>query len=171
MALIHVPQGHHVVSDDPAAVMTTVLGSCVAACLYDPGTGIGGMTHFLLPRAASPGARQVLHGAQAMEILIAALLREGARRKYLTAKLFGGARVVDGLSDIGAENAAFAEAFLESEAIPVVGQSLGSTAARRVRFYPTSGQAQVKRVPKVEAPAIEPTPPPRQLRQPDVTLF
>lgn len=170
MSVIQVPQGQHAVSGAAGASMTTVLGSCVAACLYDPETGVGGMTHFLLPTAASHSSRQVLHGAQAMEKLMAALLRAGAIRRHFHAKLFGGARVVDGLSDIGAQNAAFAMAFVEAESIPLVGYSLGGIHARRLRFRPASGEALMKQIDRSQAPK-----PNRHMRaadvQADVTLF
>ena len=140
---IHVGQGEHLVTSDPDVVLSTVLGSCVAMCLRDPVAGVGGMNHFLLPEGAGAGTDAGRrYGAYAMELLINELLRSGARRDRLEAKLFGGARMFGGLSDVGASNAAFAEKFLRDEAIPVVGSSLGGLSARRVQYWPTSGRAQ-----------------------------
>lgn len=137
---IHVIQGDHSVSDRPDTLMTTVLGSCVAACLYDPQRRIGGMNHFLLPDV--PGQRDIRHASAAMEQLVNSLLKKGARRDRLVAKLFGGARMMQGLPDIGRRNGEAALAFLRGEGIGVQAQSLGGHQARRVRFWPESGRAQ-----------------------------
>ncbi|GAB0116636.1 chemotaxis protein CheD [Acidisoma sp. 7E03] len=145
---IHVVQGEQHVDNNPNAVLTTILGSCIAACIWDPVTGYGGMNHFLLPgeegqtlepRASSPSAR---YGVYAMELLVNALLRRGVRRDSLQAKLFGGARMIRGLTDVGNLNATFAEKFLQAEGIPVVGGSLRGNQGRRVQFWPTSGRAR-----------------------------
>lgn len=144
---IHVVQGDHHVSGDPETVLTTILGSCVAVCMTDPVRGVGGMNHFLLPGGRADGADEGRrYGVNLMELLINDLLRLGAKRDRLQAKLFGGARMFDGLSDVGASNAAFAEKFLRDEGIPVVGRSLGGVEARRVQFWPSTGRAQQKTV-------------------------
>jgi len=144
---IHVIQGEHAVSSDPDVVMTTILGSCVAVCLRDTRAGVGGMNHFLLPDGKAEGLDESRrYGAYAMELLINDLLRSGGRRERMEAKLFGGARMFGGLSDVGASNAAFAERFLRDEGIPVVGGSLGGFGARRVQYWPVSGRAQQRTV-------------------------
>ena len=144
---VHVVQGEHHIPDDPDVMLTTILGSCVAVCMRDPKTGVGGMNHFLLPSGKAEGLDDGRrYGAYAMELLINELLRTGARRDRLEAKLFGGARMFGGLSDVGASNAAFAEKFLRDEGIPVVGSSLGGLAARRVQYWPTTGRAQQRTV-------------------------
>ncbi|MCB8874941.1 chemotaxis protein CheD [Acidisoma silvae] len=145
---IHVVQGEQHVSNHPDAMLTTILGSCIAACLWDPVSGYGGMNHFLLPgvdsrppdaRDAGPSAR---YGAHAMELLVNALLAAGARRQNLRAKLFGGARMIQGLTDIGHLNADFAETFLRTEGITFDGGSLRGQFGRRVQFWPASGKAR-----------------------------
>ena len=108
-------QGEHAVTGDEAAVLVTVLGSCVAACLRDPVAGLGGMNHFLLPGGGTDARGAVKYGLHAMELLINALIRAGASRGRLEAKLFGGAQMLRGLPDIGRANAAFAEDFLRRE--------------------------------------------------------
>ena len=144
---VHVVQGEHHVSSDPDVMMTTILGSCVAVCLRDTEIGIGGMNHFLLPEGKAEGLDEGRrYGAFAMELLINELLRNGGRRERMEAKLFGGARMFGGLSDVGASNAAFAEKFLRDEGIPVVGGSLGGFGARRVQYWPTTGRAQQRTV-------------------------
>lgn len=138
----HVVQGEHSISDHPGVMLTTILGSCVAACIRDPKAGVGGMNHFLLPGEGREGGGDIRFGVYAMEVLINALLRAGARRERLEAKLFGGGRLVRGLSDIGEANASFARDFLEKEGIAFLGGSLGGDCARRVQFWPVSGVAR-----------------------------
>ena len=112
---IHVIQGEFHVAEGEDVVLTTILGSCVAACIRDPVLGIGGMNHFLLPGAT--GDEGLRYGVQSMELLLNALLRKGARRERLEVKLFGGAHLFDGLSDVGAQNSTFAEQFLRDEGL------------------------------------------------------
>lgn len=154
---VHVIQGEHAVSSSADALMTTVLGSCVAACLHDPVAGVGGMNHFLLAEGVD-GERfkeeQMRYGAYAMEVLINGLMKLGARRERLEAKLFGGAKLFDQLSDVGAANAAFARRFLQDEGIPIVAASLGGRRARRVEFWPGSGRARQREVD--QAPELPP---------------
>lgn len=141
---IHIVQGEHHVSDDPEMVLTTLLGSCVAACMRDPVAGVGGINHFLLPgnRAGDSEAKALSHGVHAMELLVNALLVRGARRDRLEAKLFGGARLVEGLTDVGRKNAEFAERFLADEGIRHVGGSLRGEHGRKIQFWPVSGRAR-----------------------------
>lgn len=150
-------QGEYCVTDDPDAMLTTLLGSCVAACLRDPYSRIGGMNHFLLPgeapdqHAAPEGLEPAAgalpreaerYGVHLMELLVNGLLRSGARRERLEAKLFGGAKTMAGLADIGAQNAAFAERFLRTEGIRLIGGSLRGDQGRRIQFWPVTGRAR-----------------------------
>jgi chemotaxis protein CheD len=137
---LHVIQGEHRVSEGADIVMTTVLGSCVAACLFDPVRRIGGMNHFLLPDGS--GVRDIRYASAAMEQLVNSLLKQGAARERLEAKLFGGARMLPGLPDIGRRNGEAALAFLRGEGIALGAHSLGGTLARRIRFWPATGKAQ-----------------------------
>jgi chemotaxis protein CheD len=140
---VHVIQGEFFVTEAPDLVLTTILGSCVAACMRDAVAGVGGMNHFLLPgddgRQSEGGLR---YGVQAMELLVNGLLRRGARRDRLEAKLFGGGRLIDGLTDVGDQNAAFAERFLRDEGIRFTGGSLRGDQARRIQYWPVSGRAR-----------------------------
>ena len=131
----HVVQGEFRVADHPDAVLTTVLGSCVAACMRDPVAGLGGMNHFLLPGEQDVDAvgDAQRYGAHAMELLVNALLARGAQRGRLEVKLFGGARMLKGLTDVGAANAAFAEGYLRREGLAYSGGSLRGDQARRVQ--------------------------------------
>ena len=143
---INIVQGEYHVSGDKALSITTLLGSCVAACIHDPEAGVGGMNHFLLPgdEAASPLVAR--HGVHLMELLINGLLKKGAARDRLEAKLFGGARTMQGLGDIGVSNARFAQEFLRREGITVTGGSLGGETGRRIQFWPASGRVRQKLV-------------------------
>ena len=151
-------QGRFAVSDDPQEMLTTILGSCVAACIRDPAAGIGGMNHFLLPGEA--GSDDVRYGVHAMELLVNGLLTRGARRERLQARIFGGARMVHGLSDVGAQNVAFAERFFQTEGIPLDAGSTGGAQARRVQFWPVSGRTRQMFMGQTAPALAEPPPPP-----------
>jgi len=146
-------QGDYYVTRDPNVVVTTILGSCVAACIRDPEAGVGGINHFLLPGNIDDpkSPRSDFVGVHLMELLINGLLREGARRSSLEAKLFGGGRTVDGLSDIGSMNAAFAMRFLEAEGIAIKRGSLGGGQGRRIQFWPVSGRVRQSLISPAEA--------------------
>lgn len=140
---VHVVQGDARVESGEDVVLSTLLGSCVAACIRDPAAGVGGMNHFLLPGNGEGGSsRAESYGLYLMELLVNGLMKRGARRGFLEAKLFGGARTVDGLSDIGAKNAAFARRFLQMEGIAYVGGDVGGDRGRRIEYWPHSGRAR-----------------------------
>lgn len=138
----HISQGEYAISDPEHESISTILGSCVATCLFDPAARIGGMNHFLLPESTGISIQAASFGVNAMEILINALIKSGASRQRLKAKVFGGARMIAGLSDIGQKNATFVLDFLKREGIDCVGQSLGGTQARRIEFWPADGRAR-----------------------------
>ncbi|WP_418591822.1 chemotaxis protein CheD [Ponticoccus sp. (in: a-proteobacteria)] len=168
--LINVIQGDYVISRDPKAVLSTVLGSCIAVCMYDPRTGIGGMNHFLLPSRAGAEGENVRYGAYAMELLINGLLKKGAERSALQAKMFGGASMMGNLRDIGGSNAAFARQFLRDEGIPCTAESTGGRSARRVKFWPVSGRVRQLLVAPDAAPVERPAPLPKPVAS-EITLF
>ncbi|MBC8131049.1 MAG: chemotaxis protein CheD [Rhizobiaceae bacterium] len=169
---LHIIQGEAKWGSGEDLVLTTLLGSCVAACLRDPVAGVGGMNHFLLP-GGSEGAgksRSESYGLYLMELLINGLLKKGARRERFEAKLFGGARTVDGLSDIGAKNASFAKEFLRMEGINHVGGDLGGQQGRRIEYWPHTGRA--RQIFLEKSAALPPPPPPRaQASNGDLELF
>ncbi|MFT8775063.1 MAG: chemotaxis protein CheD [Gluconacetobacter liquefaciens] len=138
-----VVQGEVVVSDNPSALLTTLLGSCISVCMFDPVTQVGGMNHFLLPGGGeSHDGTAMRFGVNAMEKLINGILKAGGKRDRLRCKAFGGAAIVPSLGRIGHENSLFVRQYLADEGIPCIAQSLGGTQARRVRFWPASGKAQ-----------------------------
>lgn len=133
-------------------VLVTVLGSCVAACIRDPGARIGGMNHFMLPDAGRDGDNMLgapaRYGTYAMEMLINEVVKMGARRSALEAKVFGGGNVLRNLTmtNVGTRNAEFVLKFLATERIPVLAQDLASDYARKVYYYPQTGRVRLKMI-------------------------
>ena len=141
--------GEYYVTDD-ATVLVTVLGSCVAACIRDSDTGLGGMNHFMLPDV---GNREVIsasarYGNYAMEVLINHLLKRGARRSRLEAKVFGGGAVMASMTAcrVGERNAEFVIDYLKTERIPVVAKDLLDAYPRKVYFFSRTGKVLVKKL-------------------------
>ncbi|WP_239027550.1 histidine kinase [Geomonas diazotrophica] len=139
--------------------IATLLGSCVAVCLYDIELGIGGMNHFMLPELAGEGGTEFCtgvcdlnskscarYGSCAMRRLLQQLELLGADRKRLAAKIFGAGRVMDSSTDIGGHNAAFAVDYLKKHGIPIIASDLGECCPRKVMFFPKTGRALVKRM-------------------------
>lgn len=136
-------------------MLVTVLGSCVAACLFDPHTGVGGMNHFMLPTVNKLAGEfeqvqgmAAKYGVHAMEILINELVKLGAKKERLNAKVFGGGKVVPTFvqNDVGKFNAEFVMQFLEIEGIPIVASDLCDIYARKVYFFPSNGNVLMKRI-------------------------
>jgi len=131
-------------------VLVTVLGSCVCACIRDRITAVGGMNHFMLPESGqdrnNPLGDSARYGTYAMEILINQLLKMGAKRGNLEAKVFGGASVLRGftVNNVGERNAEFVLQFLKTEHIAVVAQDLLDIYPRKVYYFPESGLVRVK---------------------------
>lgn len=146
----HISQGEYAFGGLGDRSITTILGSCIATCLYDEDAKIGGMNHFLLPESSNTTIQAASFGVNAMELLINDLIKHGAHRNRLKAKVFGGARMIAGLSDIGQKNSEFVLGFLQREMIECTGQSLGGTQARRVEFWPDTGRARQKMVGQAE---------------------
>jgi chemotaxis protein CheD len=133
-------------------LIVTVLGSCVSACIRDRLTGLGGMNHFMLPDGggdtSSPVSASMRYGTYAMEVLINDLLKAGARRENLEAKVFGGGAVLRGFTamNVGERNAAFVMSFLKTEGIRVLASDLNDIYPRKVYFFPRSGKVMVKKL-------------------------
>jgi len=142
------PNEFYVSGDD--VMITTVLGSCVAACVRDAAAGVGGMNHFMLPEgdAAAPGSATMRYGAYAMEVLINELLKAGASRDRLEAKVFGGGAVLSGMQqmNIGERNAKFVLHYLRLEGVPVLAQDLGEEHARRINYFPRTGKVLLRKM-------------------------
>ena len=136
-------------------VIVTVLGSCVAACIRDRVSGIGGMNHFMLPDSGSDAmglmSASMRYGTYAMEVLINDLLKTGARRENLEAKVFGGGRVLSNFTtlNVGQRNAQFVRDYLKTERIRILAEDLEDIYPRKVYFFPRTGKVLVKKLRKL----------------------
>ena len=152
------PGEYYATSDD--MVLVTTLGSCVSACIRDVRSGIGGMNHFMLPdntnESCSWGPSSTRYGAYAMEMLINQVLKLGARRQNLEAKLFGGGAVIKQMLtiNVGERNARFGVDYLQTEGIPLVAKDLLDIYPRRVFFFPKTGKVLVKKLLTSQSDAI-----------------
>lgn len=144
------PGEYYVTSRD--MLLVTVLGSCVSACIRDRTTGIGGMNHFMLPHGGqdenSPLSTSARYGSYAMEVLINQLLKLGAKRNNLEAKVFGGGNVLRGftVANVGQRNANYVLEYLDTENIRIVSQDMFDIYPRKVYFFPQSGRVLVKKL-------------------------
>lgn len=136
-------------------IITTVLGSCISACIRDAKFGIGGMNHFMLPLGCEiehsgkthlTGATR--YGNFAMEMLINEIIKAGGNKKYMEVKLFGGGRVLSNMStiDVGKKNINFVHEYLEEEGLDVVSEDTGDIYPRKVIYYPHSGRVRMKKL-------------------------
>lgn len=155
------PGEYYVTCHDEA--ITTVLGSCISACVRDPGRGIGGMNHFMLPQDGASARNTWLdpvvglatrYGTYAMESLINDLLKVGAQRGRLEIKLFGGGRVLTSMTDVGARNIEFIQRFVEIEGYRIAAQDLGGTSPRKIIYFPSVGRVKVRRLRAIESRSI-----------------
>jgi chemotaxis protein CheD len=147
------PGEFYVTRSDEA--ITTILGSCISACMCDTVLGVGGMNHFMLPEDNSVGTSSWLagegglatrYGSYAMESLINELMKLGAQRSRLEVKLFGGGKILSTMTDIGAKNIAFARSFLRIEGFTIAAEDVGADCPRHVEYYPATGKVRVKRL-------------------------
>jgi chemotaxis protein CheD len=147
------PGEYYVTASDE--MITTVLGSCVSACVRDTSVGVGGMNHFMLPHH-NPGetatwgdtavSSATRYGSYAMEHLINDILKLGGRRSNLEVKLFGGGKVLAAMTDVGSRNISFVEEYLKTEGLAITGQDMGDVHPRKVNYYPASGRVRVKKL-------------------------
>ena len=134
-------------------LITTTLGSCIAACLWDRDRRIGGMNHFMLPEGSGDSGR---YGSYAMELLINEMMKRGASRLTMEAKVFGGGAVISGMNslNVGERNTKFVIDYLHTERIPIVSKDVMDIYPRKVCFLPGSGKAMVKRLAPTNAEAL-----------------
>jgi chemotaxis protein CheD len=138
--------------------ISTLLGSCVAVCLFDPILKVGGMNHFLLPTTSSSNTDidVILNGDYSMEVLVNGLLGKGAKKPRLLAKAFGGGTIISSIRmAIGERNAAFASEWLQREGIKLVASDFNGPWSRKVVFVPQNGDAYCRRIPTTQASAID----------------
>jgi chemotaxis protein CheD len=144
--MIYVHPGQSAVSRGPR-VLTTILGSCVAVCLHDPRTGLGGMNHYLLPSPGAEADQPGRYGPTAIAALVHQMVTRGASREGLVAHVVGGASVLTafaGLGALGLRNIRVAHAALAEHGIPVIGVDVGGSRGRKVHFAPRDGAIHVQ---------------------------
>lgn len=130
-------------------VITTVLGSCISACIRDPYAGVGGMNHFMLPISKNVDVKDsdaARYGNFAMEQLINEILKNGAQRKNLEVKLFGGGRVLTHMTDVGKRNIEFALEYVRLEGLKLLSEDLGDIFPRKIQYDPITGKARMKKL-------------------------
>lgn len=159
---ITITQGEQAVSDDPNVVVSTLLGSCVSCCLWDPKAQVGGINHMLVTQLNDTRAIANDIGVNAMELLINEILKRGGMRNRLQAKVFGGAQMIQGLSGIGADNAAFTLDYLAQENMECLSHSTGGRQARHLLFWPSTGKVRQRFVRHAEGEEEIPDMPTRQ---------
>lgn len=146
MRRINLIQGDQMVVRDPGVLLTTLLGSCIAVCLHDGVANVGGMNHFLLGQPDADhqvsGTDLQRYGVHAMELLINAMMQNGAARHRLRAHIYGGATMVAGLGGIGQANAGFAQRFVATEGIAIGHVDVGGARARKVEFLAHEGKSR-----------------------------
>ena len=144
---VKVLPGEYFVLDEDILIMTT-LGSCIAVCLWDRQAKVGGMNHFMLPDNGGGASDSGRYGSYAMELLINEMMKMGAARMTMEAKVFGGGAVISGMNtiNVGERNTNFVMDYLKTERIPVVSKDVLDIYPRKVCFLPHSGKAMVKRL-------------------------
>ncbi len=135
--------------------ISTTLGSCIAACIRDRVSGVGGMNHFMLP--VIPGGEPeewkatglsvaTRYGNYAMEHLINGIMRNGGKREHLEVKIFGGGRIMEKMTDVGMRNIVFVREYLKAEGLQVSAEDVGDVFPRMVVYFPLTGRVKVKRL-------------------------
>lgn len=149
------PGQYHANTDN--TLITTVLGSCISVCLYDSTKGIGGMNHYMLPgnctKSGTSGHGSARYGTHAMKLLFEHVIQLGATWEDLTAKIFGAGKVMDGMSDVGRQNADFALHYLKEHKIRIAAVDVGDIYPRKIFFAPATGKVFVKRIQNQILPA------------------
>ncbi|HEX3047757.1 MAG TPA: chemotaxis protein CheD [Bacillota bacterium] len=151
--IITIYSGEFYTTTDPSLVIYTLLGSCIAVCLYDEERSIGGMNHFMLPQAKEARIQSGRFGKQSMEAMISRLLRQGAVFSALRAKIFGGARMLDTQNpeiDIAGANIQFILEFMDSRKIPIVARDLGGTTGRKIYYELENNRVFLQRISNFE---------------------
>jgi chemotaxis protein CheD len=152
---VKIGPGDYYVTRNPAEVIVTVLGSCIAACIRDPVARVGGMNHFMLPEsddgAWGTASASLRYGNFAMEHLINNILCRGGHRSRLEIKVFGGASTIGNTTLIGARNADYIEAYLGEEGLPIAASHLRGLHARRIHYVPLTGRVRLLELPRNES--------------------
>ncbi|MCB1830788.1 MAG: chemoreceptor glutamine deamidase CheD [Chromatiaceae bacterium] len=143
-------------------LITTVLGSCVSACIRDPVAGVGGMNHFMLPNSErgdwsgrdGVASNATRYGNYAMEHMINDILKHGGRRGNLEVKVFGGGQIISSMSSVGLNNINFIHEYIHIEGLQLLNEDVGDCYPRKIVFYPASGRVQVKKIRQLHNDAL-----------------
>lgn len=145
-------------------VLSTLLGSCIAVCIRDQQSGVGGMNHFMLPDknrysshdwGSNPVTYASRYGVWAMEFLINEILKHGGQREQLELKVFGGGKVIEGLkNDVGERNIQFLKDYVQREGLTISASDTGDNYPRKVIYFPATGRVKVKKVQEVPSAAL-----------------
>ena len=136
-------------------VISTVLGSCISVCISEKKLGIGGMNHFMLPENKNGSddgwqdrqiGRATRYGVDAMEHLVNDILKQGGRKNHFEIKVCGGGRMMEKMSDVGKRNIEFIRDYLQTEGYGITSEDIGDIYPRKVRYFPKTGQLQVKKL-------------------------
>ncbi len=145
------PGEYYVTTQNEA--ITTVLGSCVSACVRDRVFGVGGMNHFMLPISDGQGwgdadlvSTATRYGNYAMEHMINNILTHGGRRKNLEVKIFGGGQIIASMSSVGLKNINFVREYIAAEGLTLVGEDVGDIYPRKIVYYPKNGRVKLKKL-------------------------
>lgn len=152
--VVRIDQGNCYITDREDEMLSTVLGSCVSACIRDPLLGIGGMNHFMLPASQNATwtakvdliAPHLRYGNFAMEQLINGILSRGGKRDRLEVKVFGGGNVLATGGKVGSNNADFVESYLAEEGLKIIAKDLRGDHPRKIQYFPTTGRVMVKKL-------------------------
>ncbi|KRT56411.1 chemoreceptor glutamine deamidase CheD [endosymbiont of Ridgeia piscesae] len=153
------PGEYYVTKQDE--IITTVLGSCVSACVWDQVFGIGGMNHFMPPLSESGnwGGGAIISGATrygnyAMEHMINDILKHGGHRPNLAVKIFGGGKIISNISNVGGNNVDFVKSYIQEEGLKLMSEDVGDIYPRKVVFFPASGRVRVKKLKRMHNDTI-----------------
>jgi len=147
------PGEYYVTQEDE--LITTVLGSCISACIRDRDSGIGGMNHFMLPETNASKFKKcseafvgnaTRYGNYAMEHLINTILSNGGKRKNLEVKVFGGGKIIPTLTDVGTKNIDFVLDYIDQEGLKLISKDLGDIYPRKVIYFPKTGKVGMKKI-------------------------
>lgn len=150
MKITEINSGEYHVSNDPTEVITTLLGSCVAVCLFDPESGVGGMNHFMLPEPRTGIIRlfqlDARYGRHSLDLLLRGVLKKGARREALQAKVFGGGKMFESRQyNVPEANVEFAVNYLVDKEIPIIAMDVGGNYGRKIYYYLKDHRVMVKK--------------------------
>lgn len=155
--IVTIYSGNYYVSNDPEVVIYTLLGSCIAVCLFDAQKGIGGMNHFMLPRQSpysyrSKGSKPGWFGSDSLDLMIDNILKMGGSLSHLNAKVFGGAQVVENLdllnTNVPTANINFTLNYLDEKKIPIVAKDVGGYSGRKIFYHLEDNSVMVQRLEK-----------------------